>query len=257
MGGTTTIEHVCFLDCMARPRRARWDPPVGDQPNQHVGALLRGLRMQAKMKQSQVAAEIRIDAGQISRVERGNRPASNRIIRYYGERFGAPDLLASLVELARESKRDSSRRRNPRLIARQESYPLEGDEARFVSETPPDGWTIPCGTTFTKSWTIRNSGTVAWRERRLRRVGPTTGPWTLTSARFTPVPDTDPGGVVEISVKLRAPQMETAAVAQWKMVDTDDLLYFPTINSVGLALYVLVGHDASPAWPPVDGSPIG
>jgi hypothetical protein len=39
--------------------------------------------------------------------------------------------------------------------------------------------------------------------------------------------------------------METAAYAQWKMVDDDDLLYFPDRYSVGLALYVLVGHDAS------------
>jgi hypothetical protein len=70
----------------------------------------------------------------------------------------------------------------------------------------------------------------------------------LTSARFAPIPDTEPGEKVSISVELRAPQMETAAVAQWKMVDTDDLLYFPTVYSVGLGLYVLVGHDASPAW---------
>ena len=233
---------------MTRPRKARFDPPVGDQPNQHVGALLHGLREQAGMTQAQVAAEIGIDASLISRVERGSRPASDRVIRYYGERFGAPDLLAGLAELARESERDRRRRRSPVLIARQARYPLEGDEARFVSEAPPDGSTVPCGAIFTKSWTIRNSGTVAWIGRRLRRVGPTTGPWTLTSARFTSVPDTDPGDAVEISVKLRAPQMETAAVAQWKMVDADDLLYFPTIYSVGLALYVLVGHDASPAW---------
>jgi transcriptional regulator with XRE-family HTH domain len=242
---------------MTRPRKALWDPPVGDQPNQHVGALLHGLREQAGMSQAQVAAEIGIDPSLISRVERGSRPASDRVIRYYGERFGAPDLLAGLVELARESERDRRRRRNPRLIARQESYPLEGDEARFVSEAPPDGSTVPCGAIFTKSWTIRNSGTVAWTKRRLRRVGPTTGPWTLTSARFTPMPDTDPGGVAEISVKLRAPQMETAAVAQWKMVDVDDLLYFPTVYSVGLALYVLVGHDASPMWRAHGGDAIG
>ena len=42
--------------------------------------------------------------------------------------------------------------------------------------------------------------------------------------------------------------METAAVAQFKMVDADDLLYFPTTYSVGLLIYVLVGHEASPRW---------
>jgi transcriptional regulator with XRE-family HTH domain len=242
---------------MKRARKAGWDEPVGDRPNQHVGAMLHGLREQAGISQAQVAADIDIDPSLISRVERGIRPASDRVIRYYSERFDAPDLLAGLVELARESERDRRKRRNPMLIARQARYPLDGDQAMFVSETPPDGSTVPCGATFIKSWTIRNSGSVPWHERRLRRIGPTTGPWTLSSERFVPISDTDPGEEVEISVKLRTPQMETAAVAQWKMVDADDLLYFPTINSVGLALYVLVGHDASPAWPPADGSPVG
>ncbi len=230
---------------MKRARKAGWDPPVGDQPNQHVGAMLHGLREQAGITQGEVAADIGVSQSYISRVERGSRPASDRIVRYYGERFGAPDLLASLVDIARESERDRQRRRNPLLIARQNRYPLEGDEAKFVSEAPPDGSTVPCGATFTKTWTIRNSGTIPWLGRRLRRVGPTTGPWTLTSARFTPIPDTEPGETVSISVQVHTPQMETAAVAQWKMVDKDDLLYFPTKYSVGLALYVLVGHQAS------------
>lgn len=242
---------------MKRARKAGWEEPVGDRPNQHVGAMLHGLREQAGISQAQVAADIDIDPSLISRVERGIRPASNRVIRYYSERFDAPDLLAGLVEIARESERDRRKRRNPILIARQARYPLDGDEAMFVSEKPPDGSTVPCGATFIKSWTIRNSGSVPWQGRRLRRIGPTTGPWTLSSERFVPIPDTGPGEEVEVSVKLRAPQMQTAAVAQWKMVDADDLLYFPTINSVGLALYVLVGHDASPAWPPADGSPVG
>jgi transcriptional regulator with XRE-family HTH domain len=204
--------------------------------------MLHGLREQAGVTQAEVAADIPVSQSYISRVERGSRPASDRIIRYYSERFGAPDLLASLVDIARESERERQRRRNPLLIARQDRYPLEGDEATFVSETPPDGSTVPCGATFTKTWTIRNSGTIPWHGRRLRRIGPTTGPWTLTSARFTPIPDTEPGESVSISVQIHTPQMETAAVAQWKMVDKDDLLYFPTKYSVGLALYVLVGH---------------
>jgi transcriptional regulator with XRE-family HTH domain len=232
---------------MKRVRKAGWDPPVGDRPNQHVGAMLHGLREQAGITQAEVAADIPVSQSYISRVERGSRPASDRIIRYYGERFGAPDLLASLVDIARESERERQRRRNPLLIARQDRYPLEGDEATFISETPPDGSSVPCGATFTKTWTIRNSGTIPWQGRRLRRIGPTTGPWTLTSARFTPIPATEAGETVSISVQIHTPQMETAAVAQWKMVDKDDLLYFPTKYSVGLALYVLVGHEVSPS----------
>jgi transcriptional regulator with XRE-family HTH domain len=239
-----------------KPRKAGWDEPVGDQPSQHVGAMLHGLREQAHVTQAEVAADIEVDQSYISRVERGSRPASDRIIRYYGERFGAPDLLASLVEIAREAERDRRKRRNPILIARQGRYPLDGDKASFISETPPDGSTVACGTAFTKTWTIRNSGTVPWHNRRLRRIGPTIGPWTLTSERFTPIPDTEPGETVAISVHVRTPQMETAAVAQWKMVDADDLLSFPDRYSVGLALYVLVGHD-KPAGPHRPGQSVG
>jgi len=228
---------------MKRARKAGWDKPVGDQPNQHVGAMLHGLREQAGVTQAEIAAATGISQSYISRIEHGSRPASDRIIRYYSERFGAADLLASLVDIAREGDRERRRKRNPLLIARQARYPVEGDASTFVSETPPDGSTIPCGASFTKTWTIRNSGSVPWQGRRLRRIGPTTGPWTLTSERFTPITDTEPGETVSISVQLTAPQMETAAVAQWKMVDTDDLLYFPDRYSVGLALYVLVGHE--------------
>jgi transcriptional regulator with XRE-family HTH domain len=241
---------------MSSGRKAGWDQPVGDRPDQHVGAMLHGLRKQAGVTQHEIASDLEIDQSFVSRIERGKQPAPDRVIRYYGERFGAIDLLASLVDIARENDRER-RKLSPLLVARQARYPVEGDEAGFVSEVPPDGVTVRCGASFTKCWTVRNSGSVAWKGRRLRRIGPTTGPWTLTSKRFTPIPDANPGAVVTVSVELRAPQMETAAVAQWKMVDSDDLLYFPTINSVGLALYVLVGHNTSPAWPPADGSPIG
>lgn len=229
---------------MSPGRKAGWDQPVGDRPDQHVGAMLHGLRKQADVTQAEIAADLEIDQSYISRIERGKQPAPDRVIRYYGQRFGAADLLASLVDIARENDRER-RKRSPLLVARQARYPLDGDAATFVSETPPDGSTVPCGATFTKTWTIRNSGSVPWHGRRLRRVGPTTGPWTLTSERFTPIPDTEPGETVSISVQLKAPQMETAAVAQWKMVDKDELLYFPDRYSVGLALYVLVGHEAS------------
>lgn len=38
----------------------------------------------------------------------------------------------------------------------------ECDQAAFVSETIPDGTTIKPGETFTKTWTLRNSGTCTW-----------------------------------------------------------------------------------------------
>jgi transcriptional regulator with XRE-family HTH domain len=204
--------------------------------------MLHGLREQAGVTQTEIARDLEIDQSFISMIERGKRPAPDRVIRYYGERFDATDLLASLVDIARENDR-LRRKLSPLLIARQARYPLDADEATFVSEEPPDGSVIACGTTFVKTWTIRNSGSVAWVGRRLRRIGPTIGPWTLGSERFTPILDTEPGDTAVISVTVRTPHMETAAVAQWKMVDKDDLLYFPDRYSVGLGVYVLVGHD--------------
>ncbi len=242
LGASVKAKPDLDLLVMARKRSAGWDPPVGDRPDQHVGALLHGLRDQAGITQAQIAAEIGVDASLISRVERGQRPASDRIIAHYGDRFGAQDLLAGLVEIARVAARHRHQLRDPDLIAKQAGYPIPGDAASFVRETPPDGISLAFGERITKRWTIRNAGTVPWGGRRLRRVGPVTGPWTLTSPRFVPVPNAQPGDEVTIEVPIRAPYIETAAVAQWKMVDADDLLYFPTEYSMGLGMYVLVGH---------------
>lgn len=226
---------------MARKRSAGWDPPVGDRPDQHVGALLHGLREQAGITQTQIAADIGVDPSLISRVERGQRPASDRIIQHYGARFDAVDLLHGLVDIARQASRHRQQLRDPTLIAKQAAYPLDGDAARFVGESPPDGISLGFGERLTKRWTVQNTGTVPWHDRRLRRIGPVTGPWTLTSPRFVAVPDAEPGATVTIEVAIKAPHIETAAVAQWKMVDQDDLLYFPTQYSGGLGMFVLVG----------------
>jgi transcriptional regulator with XRE-family HTH domain len=156
------------------------------------------LRHQAGVKQYDVAEALAIDPSLISRYERGSRPAPDRVIRYYAARFGAADLLEGFVEIARESDRARMKLRDPELIAKQAEYPLAGDQATFVSETPPDGVTVPLGATFQKAWTIRNSGTVPWYGRRLRRIGPTTSPWTLTSPRFIAIPDTEPGQTVTV-----------------------------------------------------------
>lgn len=40
--------------------------------------------------------------------------------------------------------------------------PVETDDAAFVSETVPDGTRFPPGASFTKRWTMRNSGTSTW-----------------------------------------------------------------------------------------------
>lgn len=227
---------------MARKRTAGWDEPRGDRPNQHVGGLLHRMREAAGVSQRQVAEAIGIHPSFISHIERGRRPVPDRVLRYYADRFDEHDLLGALVEISREADLRRRKLRDPELIARQNAYPIPGDAATFLAEDPPDGISVPLGATLTKRWTIRNSGTVSWRGRRLRRIGPITGPFTISSPRFAAVPDANPGDAVTISIDVLMPTVQAATFAQWKMVDQDDLLFFPTKYSVGLGIYVHIGH---------------
>lgn len=205
--------------------------------------MLHGLRTQARVTQAEIARAIGIDPSLISRIERGSRPASRRIVQYYSERFGSSEMLLGLVDLARHAEADRQARRDPQLIAKQALYPLAGDRSAYVSEEPPDGTRVATGSTFKKRWTIRNSGSVPWVDRRIRRIGPAVGPWTVSSEVFATVPDTHPGDEVTLEVQLRAPSVETSAIAQWKMVDDEGLLVFPDRYSVGLALHVIVQNS--------------
>ena len=230
------------------PRKAGHDPPLVYRPHQHVGELLHQLRDQARITQNEVAVDIGIHQSFLSRIERGQRPAPERVLRYYAERFGSGDLIAQLFRLETEATWQMAHLRNVNLIIKQQGYPLPGDESTFVSADPPDGFMIPFGASFIRTWTIRNSGTVPWRGRRLRRLGAWTGPAILTSERFIPIPDADPGEEVTFSVEVRAPRVETTAIAQFKMVDEDNLLYYPLTYSFGLMIHLLVGHTSSPRW---------
>jgi transcriptional regulator with XRE-family HTH domain len=202
---------------------------------------MRQLRTAAGWSQAQVAAATGQDPSQISRVEKGERRLSATLAAFYEQQFHGSGLLLSLSEAAEDFESLRRRRRDPRLIAAQASYPLSGDACEFVGEDPPDGISVPLGHRFVKTWTIRNSGVVHWSGRRLMRIGPHVGPTILQSPRFVPIPDTAPGALASISVQLRAPKVQVVGQAKWKMVDDEDLLYFPDAYSVGLAALVLVG----------------
>lgn len=47
-------------------------------------------------------------------------------------------------------------------VAIASSPAMDGLAVAFVSETIPDGTQLQPGESFTKTWTIRNSGTVTW-----------------------------------------------------------------------------------------------
>jgi hypothetical protein len=120
-------------------------------------------------------------------------------------------------------------------------YPLSGDASTFVGDvTIADGSVMPPLTSFQKTWRVRNSGTVPWVGRRLAREGAAAGLGIPSSPAFSPIPDTPPGQLVDITVPLVASRIDCTAQIRWKMVDRDGRQFFPDRYWYGLMLIIVV-----------------
>lgn len=96
------------------------------------------------------------------------------------------------------------------------------DDASFVSETIPDGTEFEPGATFTKKWTVRNSGTTTWTRAGGYR-------WVFASGEqlggpaaveLNPAESIAPGGTKEWSVSLKAPTTPGRYRGHWRMEKT-------------------------------------
>jgi Ig-like domain from next to BRCA1 gene len=114
-------------------------------------------------------------------------------------------------------------------VQAQNAAPLfDGDGSDWVSDvTIPDGSEVKAESEFVKTWEIRNSGQVPWRGRYLQREGSFTSPDSCVTANRVPVPETEPGAPVRISVEVRAPASPGWCQVHWKMVDEDGRILFP------------------------------
>jgi hypothetical protein len=117
---------------------------------------------------------------------------------------------------------------------------VPGDASSFVTDTVPHGTLMEPGQVFTKTWTIRNSGSVAWAGRQLERQGPLTAPGLITSLRHVPIPDAQPGETVVIETGLKAPTYDCTSIAYFKMVNAAGELCFPSTYQLGLDVLVRV-----------------
>jgi transcriptional regulator with XRE-family HTH domain len=210
------------------------------QARQVIGCRMRELREAAGVPLTQAAKRSGWDKGHLSRVERGLTKPGRELIEWYDATFGARDaLVQQLVELEAAVRagrdttlRDVRRRTVPMLLGG--SVPADHhpqDRAELVGETVPDGTQILCGTEFDKTWRIRNSGERTWSGRWLSRQGtPGVAGW-LGSPERTQVPDAGPGDVVEVGMRLRAPQQVCASTAYFKLTDADGRLYYPGLES--------------------------
>ena len=220
---------------MPRPQK----PPflVPRQPKTVLGWTMQKLREVNGWSVKETAKAFGCSASHISRVEHGSTP-SRELVQFYGETFGDEGLLLSLFEVAIHAPEQERRRASGRRPRHTRATP--GDASTFVDDTVPHGTIMKPGALFLKTWRIRNSGTVAWEDRRLERQGPITGPGLITSPRYLPIPDTEPGGIAVITVPLKAPTYDCASVAYFKLVDADGAICFPDNYQLGLDVLVLV-----------------
>jgi transcriptional regulator with XRE-family HTH domain len=228
----------------ARGRPAHSPRLVPRQPTTVLGWTMRQLREANAWTALRTAQAYGCSPSHISRIERGAKP-SRELVQFYERVFDAEGLLLSLFEVAEHSDEQNRRRvggHRPRIVRA-----VPGDATAFVDDTIPHGTLMSPGERFTKTWRIRNAGSVPWKGRRLERQGPLTGPGLISSQRYAPIPDTERGQVAEISTGLRAPSYDATSIAYFKMVDDRGFLCFPDVHQLGLDVLVRVARN-------VDGS---
>lgn len=97
------------------------------------------------------------------------------------------------------------------------------DRAGFVSETVPDDSTFAKGSAFTKTWTVKNTGSCKWNSSySLAFVkGDAMGaqPQQLTSATI------EPGQTIQISVNLHAPLATGSVRGDWMLRNPSGVLF--------------------------------
>lgn len=120
------------------------------------------------------------------------------------------------------------------------------DRSEFVRDvTVPDGSVFQINEEFIKTWEIRNAGSVVWKSRWLRRVGACTGVGLIQSLEKVKIADTKPGQTVQVSIKLKAPELETTTTAFWKMTHADGQLCFPDRYAYGVFVTIHVVRSKS------------
>lgn len=202
---------------------------------------MRQLRRVSGWTASRTAEAYGCSVSHISRVERGARP-SRELVQFYEQHFEADGMLLSLFEVVDYNAEQQRRRAGGRRPRRTEAVP--GDAATFVDETVPHGSLLQPGAVFVKTWQIKNSGTVLWRDRRLERQGPLTGPGLITSlVRESEIPDAAPDETIEIEVLLKAPTYDCTSIGYFKMVNADRTLCFPDDYQLGLDVLVRVSSE--------------
>ena len=105
----------------------------------------------------------------------------------------------------------------PTATVQSVSLPANCLIAGLVSETIPDGTVIGRGTSFTKTWSIRNGGTCTWSTgynlvfESGEKLGATADSFPLTQ-------NVAPGMMTSVSIKMTAPNVDGTYIGYWNLL---------------------------------------
>ena len=94
---------------------------------------------------------------------------------------------------------------------------------------------------FIKTWEVQNTGSVVWRDRYLTRqtTDSDTSNCSAPTPTRIPIPVTQPGQKVQISVTLTAPTTPGTCDIAWEMTDTNGKKFFPNKRSFVVFFYTV------------------
>ncbi|MHB1384822.1 MAG: NBR1-Ig-like domain-containing protein [Bellilinea sp.] len=98
------------------------------------------------------------------------------------------------------------------------------DRGEFVSDvTVDDGTTFKPGETFTKTWRLKNTGSCTWTTSY--RVVFDSGNALGAPASFNLPASVAPDGIIDISVQMKAPEIEKEYESYWKLQNASGITF--------------------------------
>lgn len=120
----------------------------------------------------------------------------------------------------------------------------EGDASTLSRDLGlPDGAVVAPKQQFTRTFELRNVGTVAWKGRYLQRMDNETGPRHCKAPSRVPIADTAPGETVKVPVTATAASEATTCKVHWKMVDRTGRQLLPEYRPAYFLVHVRAGSS--------------
>lgn len=135
-----------------------------------------------------------------------------------------------------------SNTQEPGIVASPTSPPSAGatsvcDAAQFIADvTIPDGSPFSSGTTFTKTWRLKNTGTCTWNSSYALVFDSGNSMGTVTRVSLSGT--TAPGAFLDISVSLQAPATDGLYRGYWGLVNPAGVRLPVASGAKGNSFYV-------------------